>query len=99
MKPRTAILVLFLAVFAPAQNRSFTVEQVLSSPFPTGLTAAAQATRIAWVFNSRGERNVWAAATPDFEARLVPRSPGAYIDDERPVLPTLPIAPHDTTHT
>src|SRR5258708_1757242 len=71
MKTRTAILVLFLAVFAPAQNRSFTVEQVLSSPFPTGLAAAAQANRIAWVFNSKGERNVWTADAPSFDARQV----------------------------
>jgi dipeptidyl aminopeptidase/acylaminoacyl peptidase len=55
-----------------AQSRtapSFTLEQVMSSPFPTSLTAAAKANRIAWVFNSEGERNVWIADTPQFEAR------------------------------
>lgn len=43
----------------------------MSSPFPTGLTAAANANRIAWVFNSKGERNVWIADAPGFAARQV----------------------------
>jgi dipeptidyl aminopeptidase/acylaminoacyl peptidase len=55
---------------------AFTVEQVMSSPFPTGLTAAAKANRIAWVFNSRGERNVWVADAPDFAARQITRYQG-----------------------
>ena len=71
MKTRTAVLTLLLAVLAPAQSRSFTVEQVLSSPYPTGLTAASQANRIAWVFNSKGERNVWVADAPSFDARQI----------------------------
>ncbi|MCU1331159.1 MAG: peptidase prolyl oligopeptidase active site region, partial [Candidatus Angelobacter sp.] len=43
----------------------------MSSPFPTALTAAAKANRIAWVFNSKGERNIWIADAPDFAARQV----------------------------
>lgn len=39
-----------------AQKGSFTLEQVMSAPFPSGLTAAAKANRIAWAFNARGER-------------------------------------------
>ncbi|HZU30272.1 MAG TPA: prolyl oligopeptidase family serine peptidase, partial [Candidatus Angelobacter sp.] len=54
-----------------SQKSSFTLEQVMSSPFPTALTAAAKANRIAWVFDSRGERNVWVADAPDFAARQV----------------------------
>lgn len=54
-----------------AQKHSFTLEQVMSSPFPTGLTSAAKANRIAWIFNSKGERNVWVADAPGFEARQV----------------------------
>ena len=41
----------------------------MSSPFPTALTAAAKANRIAWVFNSKGERNVWTADAPEFIGR------------------------------
>lgn len=45
---------------------SFTVEQVLSSPFPNGITAAAHGSRVAWVFDAKGVRNVWVADGPDF---------------------------------
>jgi dipeptidyl aminopeptidase/acylaminoacyl peptidase len=73
---RLALLTLALASAAFAQNSSavkpgFTVEQVMSSPFPTALTAAAKANRIAWVFNSKGERNLWVADAPDFAARQI----------------------------
>src|SRR5579871_3841986 len=54
-----------------AQAPSFTLEQVLSSPFPTALTSAAKANRIAWVFDSKGERNLWVADAPDFAARQI----------------------------
>ncbi len=43
----------------------------MSSPFPTALTTAAKTNRIAWVFNSKGERNVWVADAPAFAARQV----------------------------
>jgi dipeptidyl aminopeptidase/acylaminoacyl peptidase len=56
---------------ASADKSSFTIEQVMSSPFPTALTAAAKANRIAWVFDSKGERNVWMADAPEFAARQI----------------------------
>src|SRR5258708_1231481 len=59
------------AITVPAQNHGFTLEQVMSSPFPSDLTVARQASRIAWVFDNKGERNVWAAGAPNFEARQV----------------------------
>jgi hypothetical protein len=41
----------------------------MSSPFPTNLVAAADHSgRIAWVFSNRGERNMWIADAPNFEA-------------------------------
>lgn len=49
-----------------ARGQSFTLEDVLSAPFPTHLVAARRAERIAWVFNERGVRNIWTAAAPDF---------------------------------
>src|SRR5258707_7015904 len=58
---------------APTAPHSFSLEQVLSSPFPTNLVAAGptndHAGRIAWVFSVRGERNVWIADAPNFDAR------------------------------
>ena len=53
---------------AAAQGQ-FTLEQVLSAPFPTSLTASRGGERVAWVFDEAGVRNVWAAAAPDFAGR------------------------------
>ncbi len=47
--------------------KKFTLEQVLSPPYPWGLTSAKKADRIAWIFYHQGERNVWTAAAPDFK--------------------------------
>jgi hypothetical protein len=52
-------------------GESFTIEQVLSAPFPYGLTSASHAPRVAWVFDNKGERNIWVAGTPDFVPRQV----------------------------
>ena len=52
-------------------GESFTIEQVLSAPFPYGLTSAPHAPRVAWVFDNKGERNIWAADAPDFVPRQV----------------------------
>ena len=73
---RLSLLILFFATSSIAQNPnvtrpSFSLEQVMSSPFPTALTSAAKANRIAWVFDSRGERNIWIADAPDFAGRQV----------------------------
>ena len=46
---------------------TFTLEEILSPPYPWGLVSAKNADRIAWVFYSKGERNVWTAAAPDFK--------------------------------
>jgi dipeptidyl aminopeptidase/acylaminoacyl peptidase len=68
---RLSLLILVFATSSIAQKSGFTVEQVMSSPFPTALTSAAKANRIAWVFDSRGERNIWIADAPDFAGRQV----------------------------
>lgn len=64
MRPRLALLVLFPLIAAAQQ---VTLENLLSPPFPTELTAGRD--RIAWVANDQGARNVWVAAGPDFQAR------------------------------
>jgi dipeptidyl aminopeptidase/acylaminoacyl peptidase len=67
---RTALLaVVFSCVLSYAA--AFTIEQVMSSPFPSELVAAQHSPRIAWVFNSKGARNVWIADGPNFAARQV----------------------------
>jgi dipeptidyl aminopeptidase/acylaminoacyl peptidase len=85
---RLSLLILVFAASSVAQNPnvtkpSFTLEQVMSSPFPTALTSAAKANRIAWVFDSRGERNIWIADAPDFAGRQVTHYQG---DDGQDIL-------------
>lgn len=60
----TLCLMIGAAGFAPAEERgahAFTVEQVLSAPFASGLISAPDAERFAWVSDSQGQRNVWLA--------------------------------------
>jgi dipeptidyl aminopeptidase/acylaminoacyl peptidase len=58
---------------APAQGApsSLTADRLLSYPFPDGLIASPATSAIAWIFNERGMRNVYAADAPDFKARRV----------------------------
>lgn len=60
---------LFLIGVASAAN--FTLEQVMASPFPSNLVAATHGPRIAWVFDTKGVRNIWVADAPDFAARQI----------------------------
>ncbi len=71
-----------LLLSAQSAPQSFTLEQVLSSPFPTNLVAAEHTGRIAWVFAFKGARNVWVADAPNFEARQVTHYEG---DDGMPI--------------
>ena len=52
-----------------SDRESFSLEDVLSPPYPWNLVSAKSADRIAWVFYHKGERNVWTAASPDFKPR------------------------------
>lgn len=54
----------FFGVSAPAtsaQTKGFTIEQALSAPFTSELTAAPTKGRLAWVANAEGRRNLWVA--------------------------------------
>src|SRR5215470_11014971 len=51
------------------QDSGFTLEQILSSPFPSDLVASPIGERVAWVFDVQGKRNVWVAEGPEFKAR------------------------------
>jgi dipeptidyl aminopeptidase/acylaminoacyl peptidase len=54
---------------AQQNGNSFTLKEVLSSPFPSDLVAAPTGDRVAWVFNAQGKRNVWVAEGPAFKGR------------------------------
>jgi len=87
----TAICLLLFALNATAQR--FTLEQVMSSPFPSDLIAAGSAERVAWVFTSRGVRNIWVADAPDFRARQVT----SYTQDDGLPIVSLRITPDGRT--
>jgi dipeptidyl aminopeptidase/acylaminoacyl peptidase len=59
---------LFFTNFITAQ---VTIENLLSVPFPTDLKSSADGKHIAWVFNDKGVRNLFAADAPDFKTRML----------------------------
>ena len=82
---RTGLVVLAFLVsclWSTAQQ-PFTLEQVMSAPFPSELSAAPAGGRFVWVFNNKGARNLWVAAPPDYAARQIthyPNDDGQEID-------------------
>jgi dipeptidyl aminopeptidase/acylaminoacyl peptidase len=69
-----ALLLLLAAGLAtaaprPAAAQDFTIEEILSAPFPASLAAAREADVVAWVSNRAGSRNVWVAEGPGWEGR------------------------------
>jgi dipeptidyl aminopeptidase/acylaminoacyl peptidase len=61
---------LLFSIAAFAQQAPFTLEQALSSAFPTELTAAPGG-KVAWVSNTRGVRNIMVAEPPAYQARKI----------------------------
>ena len=51
--------------------RLFSMAQVLSYPFPSDLVAWRSGNAFAWTSDTRGIRNIWVAAGPDYHARRV----------------------------
>jgi dipeptidyl aminopeptidase/acylaminoacyl peptidase len=60
---------LLMVVGTARAQQAFTLEQVLSAPFPSDLIAAKSAPRIAWLLDEQGKRNIYVAEAPDFKAR------------------------------
>jgi dipeptidyl aminopeptidase/acylaminoacyl peptidase len=84
---------LALAAPLPAGAQAFTLEQVLSAPFPSDLTAAPAGGRVAWVQNARGVRNLWVAGPPDYRGKAVT----AYTQDDGQALSDLGWTPDGRT--
>ncbi len=61
-----------------AAVNGFTLEQVMSSPFPSDLIASPDGNKIAWVFDAEGKRNIWIAEAPTFKGRPLTR----YAEDD-----------------
>jgi dipeptidyl aminopeptidase/acylaminoacyl peptidase len=70
-------LILLVIALAPL-SAQFSLEQVKSYPFPNELAAGSAGSRVAWAFNEKGRRNIWAAEGPEFKARRLT----AYMNDD-----------------
>ena len=90
-----ALILIFAASILSSAQSSFTLEQVLSSPFPTELTAAEHANRVAWVFDAKGVRNVWVADGPDFPRTA--RQVTHYTQDDGQPIASLRLTPDGKT--
>ena len=70
-------------------SKSFTLEDILSTPFPSHLIVAQKVDRVAWVFNEQGKRNIWVADGPDYKARRIT----AYNEDNGQEISNLHFTP------
>src|SRR5690349_13564582 len=86
-----AVLSVLLPIYCFAEG--FTIEQVLSAPFAYGLTSASHAPRVAWIFDNKGERNIWVADAPDF----VPRQVTHYTGDDGQAIASMQLTPDGKT--
>jgi dipeptidyl aminopeptidase/acylaminoacyl peptidase len=64
-----SLATLFAVIAISARAQTFTLEQVMSSPFPSELTISKSGDVIAWAFDAEGKRNIWIAEAPTFAAR------------------------------
>jgi dipeptidyl aminopeptidase/acylaminoacyl peptidase len=87
-----AVGLLILKPPASAQ-KPFTLEQVMSAPFPSNLTAAKKSNRIAWTLDQEGRRNIWVAEGPAFTARQLTK----YNDDDGQELSDLSFSADSNT--
>ena len=69
--PLITVVVFTCIGAARAQQAKFTLEQVMSAPFPTELKAAPAGGALAWVFHAQGRRNIWVAEPPDYKGRQI----------------------------
>ena len=66
--PFALLIVLIFLPRTPAQS-SFTLEQVMSAPFPDNLAASKTGGRLALTLDQQGRRNIWVAEAPEFNVR------------------------------
>lgn len=76
------VLTASFVVGEAARAQAFSLEDVLSAPYPENLVAAADGARIAWTETHKGARSVFTAAAPDFEPQRIAHFPK---DDGRPL--------------
>jgi len=96
---RQCILVLMAAItiltmlHGAAGAVTFTLDQIMSAPFPSYLVASPTGDKVAWIFNDQGRRNIWVAEGPDYE----PRQITSYNEDNGQLLGGLQFGPDGET--
>ncbi len=73
MIKKVASVILTCIIFLNSQlySQTFTVESVLSYPFPSELNSSPSGNKIAWALNEQGRRNIYVAEGPDFTPRKI----------------------------
>ncbi len=61
---------ILLAAACFAQS-PFTIDNALSAPFATSPLSAPTGSKVAWLLNERGQRNIWVASAPDWSGRKI----------------------------
>ncbi len=70
MRVRSLLGLLFACSLAFSSSPAhFSLEQVMSAPFPSALTAAPKGGAVAWVLDEHGARNLWIADAPTYSGR------------------------------
>jgi dipeptidyl aminopeptidase/acylaminoacyl peptidase len=81
---------------APVHSAAFTIEQILSAPFPSDLVASRDGNHFAWVSNDAGRRNVWLATHRALGNGYDSRPLTAYAQDDGQDMADLAFVPrHD----
>jgi len=52
-------------------TQEFNLEDILSYSFPSNLIVSSNKDLVAWVFNSRGKRNIWVAYGPEYKPEAI----------------------------
>ena len=65
----TLFLCFSIAFSIAHAQRQFTLEEVMSAPFPSDLVAAPVGGSVAWVQIAKGVRNTWVASPPEYKGR------------------------------
>ena len=63
--------IFFIFLVATNNVAGQSIENYLSAPFPTQLTASINGKTIAWIFNDKGSRNIYVAESPGFIAKKI----------------------------
>lgn len=67
LRPSFVLAVCLVSSFASRSRAAFSLNQVMSSPFASELSAAPAGDRVAWVLFEQGKRNLYVAAAPGWQ--------------------------------